>query len=534
MLKYFKFINSISKVTFLSLLNGIILLSPSFYLLIVYNKILTFQNLNSLFALTLIYLIIIFLGYTIDNLRANSISLSGKTFIQKVQKYVLKKYPNVEGWNASKIMRLDSFLQSPYIFYQYDLLLGSLYIILLYFFEPLLSLYALIASVVLFLTIRIGSKKIHNETDNQSIYGSWSFFHAIGIKDLLNKNISQLITPAKMDRPFKTNIALNKKKYLKFVLTSGSLAVSSYLVINEGLNPGIMFMVLVLMSRILAPAELYATGYDFINIHERYLKKLILDESFYKSENNEHSQKVNDLTIKEIKINDLQLIFDQREKKNNLQFQLSCGKNYLIIGPNGSGKTTFLNTLLGTTNPKNGKIIYNDIPAFDFPSNLRHKNFNYMPQGSVISPVSIKDFLSFQTDIEIKSLEKIAQHLGLMPKILSFKEQWDTPLDQFASVCSPGELQKLKLLQSTLDTKSWNFFDEPDHFLDGIGMKILINHFVQIKKDKKSIVLVSHKSNLIDFFDEIIVVDQLSVRPPINKIDFLKQIENIKNLNQKK
>jgi len=89
-------------------------------------------------------------------------------------------------------------------------------------------------------------------------------------------------------------------------------------------------------------------------------------------------------------------------------------------------------------------------------------------------------------------------------------------------------------LQSTLDTKSWNFFDEPDHFLDGIGMKILINHFLQIKKNKKSIVLVSHKSNLIDFFDEIIVVDRLSARPPINKKDFLKQIENIKNSNQKK
>jgi ATP-binding cassette subfamily C exporter for protease/lipase len=533
-INYLKLTNKLTVVIILSILSGVILLSPSFYLLIVYNKILTFQNINSLVTLTIIYIIVIFLGYAVDNLRANTTAVSGKKFIQQLNKFVLNKYPNVENWNASKILQLDTFLQSPYIFYQFDLLFGSLYILLLYLFAPFLSLYAAISCIILFFTIRIGARKINSEKPNHSTYGSWSFFHAIGLKELLTKDINKPLTLKKMNSIFEKNIVVNKIKYLKFILVSGSLAVSSYLVINNALNPGVMFMVLVLMSRILAPAELYATGFDIIQIHERYLKQLCLDKDFNDRENTLEKQNVEKLVIKDIKIIDLQLMFDPRKEFQKKQFQLNKGKSYLIIGPNGSGKTTFLNTLLGTMNPKNGQIIYNDIKSNNFPSNLRHQNFNYMPQGNILSPISIKDYLLSESGIEIKSLEIMVQHLGLMPKILSFKDQWNTPLDEIIQTCSPGEVQKLKLIQSTLTNKAWNFFDEPDHFLDGRGVKILINHFSEIKKENNSIILVSHKPNMMEFFDEIIVIDQFLIQPPIPKEEFLKKIKFINNSKAKK
>ena len=157
--------------------------------------------------------------------------------------------------------------------------------------------------------------------------------------------------------------------------------------------------------------------------------------------------------IKDINIIDLQLIFDPRKEFQKKLFKLNKGKSYLIIGPNGSGKTTFLNTLLGAMNPKNGQIIYNDIKSNNLPSNLRHQNFNYIPQGNILSPISIKDYLLSESGIETQSLEIMTQHLGLMPKILSFKDQWNTPLDEIIQTCSPGEVQKLKLIQSTLTNK---------------------------------------------------------------------------------
>ena len=293
-------------------------------------------------------------------------------------------------------------------------------------------------------------------------------------------------------------------------------------------------MVLVLMSRILAPAELYATGFDLIQIHERYLKQLYLDKDFNDNENLLEKQNVEKLVIKDIKIIDLQLTFDPRKEFQKKQFSLNKGKSYLIIGPNGSGKTTFLNTLLGTMNPKNGQIIYNDITSNNLPSNLRHQNFNYMPQGNILSPISIKDYLISESGIEIKSLEIMTQHLGLMPKILSFKDQWNTPLDEMIQICSPGEIQKIKLIQSTLTNKAWNFFDEPDQFLDGNGVKILINHFSEIKKENNSIVLVSHKPNMMEFFDEIIIIDQFLIHSPIPKEEFLKKIKLVNNPKTKK
>ena len=218
-----------------------------------------------------------------------------------------------------------------------------------------------------------------------------------------------------------------------------------------------------------------------------------------------------------IQYNDVTYKIGNKTILNHINLSLKKGMSTAIIGPNGSGKTTFLNTLLGTMNPKNGQIIYNDITSNNLPSNLRHQNFNYMPQGNILSPISIKDYLISESGIEIKSLEIMTQHLGLMPKILSFKDQWNTPLDEMIQICSPGEIQKIKLIQSTLTNKAWNFFDEPDQFLDGNGVKILINHFSEIKKENNSIVLVSHKPNMMEFFDEIIIIDQFLIHSPIPK-----------------
>ena len=413
--KLFKYFNAqkiLSKVCLLSLLSGLIYLSPSIFLLLIYDKIISHQNINSLIAITCIYLIVMFLGYLIDNLRLNLSSVSGKKFIQNVNQYLLSIYPNQQSLNPIKINRLDKFLQSNYIFFQFDIFFGFIYLIFLYFFDPYLSLYCFISGLILFYFTRLKSKSVLNENfDNSKYFHSINFFHSIGGKNLIEKYIRSPITLKTMGNHFRQHTYQNNVKYLKWILISGSLVVSSLLVIFQGLNPGIMFMVMVLMSRILQPAELFASGYDLIRKQNETLNELY-NSKFVSAELNEPTDKneIKNLKKNNIEINNLQLLYDPSQNFKKFKFELIHGKNYLVVGPNGSGKSTFLNSITGSILTKNGLITLGDIPVLNLNSKLRKNTFNLMPQGGILSQITLREFLSHSSELKIEYYEAIFEN----------------------------------------------------------------------------------------------------------------------------
>ena len=530
MLRYFKSNKILFLVITLSFTVGVVLLTPSIFLLLIYNKILTFQNLNSLGALTIIYLIVMVLGYFIDNLRAHIASRSGKLFTQRLQSFLLDSFPEQHQWNHQKVIQLDGFLQSPYVFYQFEIFFGFCYVIFLYFFEPYLSLYAIGSALLLFGLARYKASLHINEIDQQRLFQSWPFFHTLGLKHLIQKKINQPVSSDTLRPYFHRTGVIHKVKYLKFILVSGSLVVSSLFVIQQGLNPGIMFMVMVLMSRILHPAELVASGFKIIQTQQKNLHQLLHLNDFIHHTPKTTSQPSIQSSIKSsFNVQDLQLLFDPRPEPKKNQFHLMSGQSYLIIGPNGSGKSTFIQTLLGALPPKHGRVRMDDVACENIATELRQQLFNYMPQQAIVSPISVQEYLSSPSqDISLASLEPLLQNLGIHTKILSLPQQWNTPLDQLLRLLSPGEIQKLKLLQATLQVKTWNFFDEPEHFLDGPGTKYLFRHFQEIRQQQSSIVMVSHKPSMMEFFDQVILIDRFSIQPPLAKEEFLKRIKIVK------
>ena len=530
MLRYFSHTRIIFLIVLLSIGTGGILLAPSIFLLLIYNKILTFQNLNSLGALTAIYLIVMVLGYFIDNLRSNVAARSGKQFTQRLQSFLLDSFPEQHQWNQQKVIQLDGFLQSPYIFYQFELFFGFCYVVFLYFFEPFLSLYAIGSAILLFGLARYKASLHINEIDQQRLFQSWPFFHTLGLKDLIQKKIHQPVSPQTLKPYFHRTGIIHKVKYSKFVLVSGSLVVSSLLVIQQGLNPGIMFMVMVLMSRILHPAELVASGYKVIQTQQSHLHQLLNLKDFLYHTSTQTKHPSSDFKKKStFHIQDLQLLFDPRSQSIKNQFDLVAGQSYLIIGPNGSGKSTFIHTLLGSLPPKQGNVRLDNVSCASVAPTLRQQLFNYMPQQPIASPISLQDYLtSTAQDLTPQSIEPLLQNLGLHSKILSLPQQWNTPLDQLLRILSPGEIQKLKLIQATLKVKPWNFFDEPEHFLDGPGTQYLFRHFQEIRKQQSSIIMVSHKPSMMEFFDQVMLIDRFSIQSPLAKEEFLKKIKIIK------
>jgi urea transport system ATP-binding protein len=72
---------------------------------------------------------------------------------------------------------------------------------------------------------------------------------------------------------------------------------------------------------------------------------------------------------------------------HRLSLRVGIGEFTVILGRNGTGKTTLLKTLMGLTDRQTGKIVFNDLNLSGYPAHQRARaGIAYVPQGREIIP----------------------------------------------------------------------------------------------------------------------------------------------------
>ena len=202
---------------------------------------------------------------------------------------------------------------------------------------------------------------------------------------------------------------------------------------------------------------------------------------------------------------------------------LSKGKVYSLIGKNGSGKTTFLQSLAGNIPLISGAIeidgknikeltlkeksirialIETRFPQINFMSAFEFVSLGRFPYTGALGRLSTKD------------IEKVEQSFSLL-KIEKLK-------NKFISEISDGEKQLLQVAKAIVQETDIILLDEPMAFLDYSNKRILVEKLVEISSElNKCIVLSSHDI-------EICLENNLSflVASPQNKTIELKENAN--------
>ncbi|WML44403.1 ribosomal protection-like ABC-F family protein [Neobacillus sp. PS3-40] len=135
-----------------------------------------------------------------------------------------------------------------------------------------------------------------------------------------------------------------------------------------------------------------------------------------------------------------QLLFEQTN------FTIQHGEKVALIGPNGSGKTTFLNIVIGTE------------PAFGDIWVSPSANIGYLTQQVFDLPLeqTPEQLFKHETFKERGKVQNLMKHLGFTTSV------WSVPIEQM----SMGERVKCKLMQYILEDKDVLILDEPTNHLD--------------------------------------------------------------------
>lgn len=162
---------------------------------------------------------------------------------------------------------------------------------------------------------------------------------------------------------------------------------------------------------------------------------------------------------------------------SDIEFSFFGGDKLAIMGDNGSGKTTFIKTLLGKIKPYSGKICFYD-----------NFNIGYLPQDGLLIR-SNKTVLNYFRDLfPLLTLQEVYNTLGAF----DFSREDD---EKIVDNLSGGE--KMRLVLSTLVEQKYDILvlDEPTNHLDMMTKEELIE---AIGKYKGSIIIISHDRSFVD------------------------------------
>lgn len=193
-----------------------------------------------------------------------------------------------------------------------------------------------------------------------------------------------------------------------------------------------------------------------------------------------------------IKITDLTMSFDQRLLFKDLNMTVEQGDFLSVIGPNGTGKSTFLQLLMRKIMPRRGKVAY-------VGSGFGPKKIGFVPQTRNIAedyPLNIASFVSLRlydnlipwlTKSDRKKIHKALEKVRLNEKS-----------DNLLYRSSGGEQQRAYIAQALVNQPQMVILDEPTNGLDERSKNEVLDILKNLQvNDRVTIVLVSHDPDAV-------------------------------------
>src|SRR5512147_2349514 len=108
-----------------------------------------------------------------------------------------------------------------------------------------------------------------------------------------------------------------------------------------------------------------------------------------------------------LKVKNINTFYGQVHALKNVSLHLSEGEIVTLIGANGAGKTTILNSLSAITPPKGGEILFNGEPINNLtPDRIVELGISQVPEGrQVFKPLTVEDNLELGAYLRFKKKE---------------------------------------------------------------------------------------------------------------------------------
>jgi ABC-type multidrug transport system ATPase subunit len=169
---------------------------------------------------------------------------------------------------------------------------------------------------------------------------------------------------------------------------------------------------------------------------------------------------------------------------NDISFTTKDGEVFAFLGPNGSGKTTTMKSLVGLNVPTSGRVLVNNLDVQRYPKATR-QFMSYLPQRVVFPEnQTAREVMRFYCRLRKLPLARGDEALE--------RARFNGFADKLVSEFSGGMIQRLGLAVVALPDAPILLLDEPTANLDPQGVKRFREFILNQKESGKTIIFSTH------------------------------------------
>ncbi len=508
---------------------NVLLLTPTLYMLQVFDRVMLSGNELTLLALTVIMLFFYLVMGFAEWLRSKLLVRAGARFDAELSTRVFTASFEARLNGLAKnplqaltdLTSLRQFITGNGIFAVMDTPWTVVYIAVLFLMHPLLGW-----TSVLFVGIQFAL----------ALFSHWATFKKLkATQDLLLESSTYLQTKlrnaetvealgmlgnlrhqwlgvherqmaAQADAQETTRRMQAVSKYVGYLQQSLMLAIGAVLAIDGKISAGAMIACNALMANALRPiGTVVALWRQYVEVRQAYqrINQVLADNP------ERQAPHVGDTVRGQISLRNLQATAPGRKtailKRLNADF--NAGEVVAILGPSGAGKSTLARCLLGIWPNVEGEVLLDGENIQSWSRETLGPHVGYLPQDIELFDGSIAENIARFAKTEPSVIIEAATRCGIHDMILRLPKGYDTPMGEAGGQLSGGQRQRIGLARALIGNPTLVVLDEPNANLDDIGEAALIRAVRELKAQGKTVFMIVHQQHMLAAADRVLILD---------------------------
>ncbi|MBP7420160.1 MAG: type I secretion system permease/ATPase [Giesbergeria sp.] len=294
-------------------------------------------------------------------------------------------------------------------------------------------------------------------------------------------------------------------KFIRYAQQSLALGAGALLVIDGQLSPGGMIAANVLMTRALAPIDmLVGTWRGFIGARGAFgrLEALLAAHP----ERDPALSRVapqGAITLREVVA-----VAPGRAEPilKGVNLAVAPGTVTVVLGPSGSGKSTLARCMVGIWPGVSGEVLLDGLPISGWDRNELGPYLGYLPQDIELFEGSIAENIARFGEVSSEKVIAAARSAGLHEMILRFPKGYDTPIGEAGNLLSGGQRQRIGLARAVYGDPVLVVLDEPNANLDDVGEAALVRTVQELKAKGRTVFLITHRPGIVAVADRLLIL----------------------------
>jgi ATP-binding cassette, subfamily C, type I secretion system permease/ATPase len=502
-------------------------LTTSIYMMQIFDRVLASRILDTLLYLSLIAGAAVLVLALLEAVRSQVMQrlatwiehqVAPESFVRAIESTLRGRPYRMEALRDLAVCR--SYLSSPSALSLYDVPWVPIYLAVIFALRPVMGLIALGGAALLFgltLANSLLTSKLLKEA-NTAAMASQRRADAISRNAEVIDSMGMLpavigrwrdsvaaATAPQQRAADRAAVLVATSKFLRLAVQIAILGAGAYLVLQQELTSGASMAGSIIMGRALAPIEQMISGWKQLIQARQSLRRL---QSFLVQPRLRPPGLPLPTPSGRLTVERVSYAFPGQGMAmiKAVNFSLDPGESLAVIGPSAAGKTTLIRLLIGTLPASAGTVRLNGADVYQWMREDFGRHIGYLPQDVELFDTTVFANIARMQEVEPETVYEATKLAGCHEMILRLPKGYETEIGDGGLHLSGGQRQMIGLARALFGRPKFVVLDEPNSNLDGDSEAQLLCALEQLKIQRTTVVIVSHRPTLVHGVDKVLLL----------------------------